>query len=405
MRSARFICLVTFAMAPLIVRADDLLDRAAESLSFSGFDDQVRARLSGLIDFEFYHFTHEAPGLIFTDDHSLLSPRFTLFFDAQLGSNVYVFAQGRVDRGFDPGDGDLGIRLDEYAVRWTPWQDGRFSLQAGRFGTVAGNYVARHLSWENPFVNAPLIYENVTGIYDAEAPSSAGEFAEGLVEDKYDYNPVVWGPSYATGLAVSGKIGSFDYAAEIKNAALSSRPESWDATDDGFRHPSISTRIGYRPDIAWNLGVSASEGAYFTGAAAHELPHGTGIDDFKQKVLAQDVSFAWRHWQLWAEMYEARFEVPRVGNADVLGWYVEAKYKFSPRFFGALRLNQMLFDNVPDGEGARQPWGHDLWRIDTAATFRLTPHAQVKLQYSLQHEARVNDAVSHMIATQFTVKF
>ena len=42
--------------------------------------------------------------------------------------------------------------------------------------------------------------------------------------------------SMATRIAVSGQIGKFDYAAELKNASLSSRPESWDATDIGFEH-------------------------------------------------------------------------------------------------------------------------------------------------------------------------
>lgn len=383
-------------------RADDWLDRVDDALTFSASDDNVRMRLSGLLDLEFYHFSGDAPGLIFTDDSHLINPRLSAFFDAQLGSSVYVFAQARVDRGFDPGDSPLGVRLDEYAVRWTPWQDGRFSLQAGQFATVVGSYARRHLSWDNPFINAPLLYENVTAIYDAEAPPGTADFAEGVTEGKYHYNPVVWGPVYASGVSVSGEIGQFDYAAEIKNASLASRPEAWPVTANGFDHPSISARIGWRPSMAWNLGVSASEGAYFTDQAAHELPRGTGLDDYKQKVLAQDISFAWHHWQLWAEVYEARFEVPRVGNADTVGCYLEAKYKFTPKIFAALRWNQQLFDDIPNGNGGTQPWGHDLWRVDAAATYRFTPHTQLKLQYSVQH---ADDAVSHLIATQFTVRF
>lgn len=124
-----------------------------------------------------------------------------------------------------------------------------------------------------------------------------------------------------------------------------------------------------------------------------------------KKVLAQDISFEWHHWQLWAEVYEARFEVPHVGDADTVGYYLEAKYKFGPQFFGALRWNQQFFDDVPNGAGGNQPWANDLWRIDAAVTYRVTPHVQLKLQYSVQHKDRVADAVSHLIATQFTVRF
>ena len=121
-----------------------------------------------------------------------------------------------MDRGFDPSDEPIGVRLDEYALRWTPWEDGRLSIQGGQFATVVGNAVKRHLSWDNPFINAPLIYENVTRIYDTEPPLYAGSFGSIPAGRSTNTTPVIWGPSYATGLSVSGRIGKFDYAAEIK---------------------------------------------------------------------------------------------------------------------------------------------------------------------------------------------
>src|SRR6266567_1025556 len=81
---------------------------------------------------------------------NLFNPRLTLFLDAQYGSQIYFFAQSRLDRGFDPSDRGAQVRLDEYALRITPWDDGRFALQIGKFATVIGNWVPRHLSWENP---------------------------------------------------------------------------------------------------------------------------------------------------------------------------------------------------------------------------------------------------------------
>jgi hypothetical protein len=55
--------------------------------------------------------------------------------------------------------------------------------------------------------------------------------------------------------------------------------------------------------------------------------------------------------------------------------------------------------------GGRAPWGHDLWRIDTALGYRFTAHTQLKLQYSLQHEASVPRGVSNLFAAQFTLRF
>src|ERR1043166_9753401 len=108
---------------------DDTLDRLDNALTISAFQDNLRARLSGTVDLEFYNFQQPAPGLIDSEIDNLFNPRLTLFLDAQAGSQVYFFAQARLDRGFDPSDAGAQVRLDEYALRITPWQDGRFTLQ------------------------------------------------------------------------------------------------------------------------------------------------------------------------------------------------------------------------------------------------------------------------------------
>jgi hypothetical protein len=406
MRLLRALSFCLFACTVRAFEIDDFLDRLDTALTVSAFHDNFRARLSGTLDLEIYHFEQPAPGLIDSSIDTLFNPRLTLFLDAQVGSQIYFFAQSRLDRGFDPSDHGAEVRLDEYALRITPWEDGRFNLQVGTFATVVGNWVPRHLSWENPFINAPLIYENVTSIQDKSAPFSPFDFIYGLYfYEKYAFNPVIWGPSYASGFSVSGRLGRFDYAAEMKNASLSSRPESWHVTEVGFENPTFSGRAGFRPNEAWNFGLSASEGPYFRPEAESTLPPGRDIGDYREFVLGQDVSFAWRHLQLWAEFYEARFEVPRVGDADAFAYYVEAKYKFTPQVFGAIRWNQQLFGTVSDGNGNNVRWSQDLARIDIAATYRFTTHTHLKLQYSFQHETTGPGYDNHMLAAQFTTRF
>ena len=164
--------LCLFACTAWAFDIDDVLDQLDSSLTVSAFHDNFRARLSGTVDLEFYNFQQPAPGLIDSDIDNLFNPRLTLFLDAQLGSQFYFFAQARLDRGFDPSDHGADVRMDEYALRVTPWQDGRFTFQAGKFATVVGNWVPRHLPWDNPFITAPLVYENVTAIQDKYAPYS-----------------------------------------------------------------------------------------------------------------------------------------------------------------------------------------------------------------------------------------
>ena len=408
---------IAFCALPLLIGADwaraDFLDDANRMLSLSNVNNSFHFRLSGLLDLEGYYLDQPAPGLIATNNNFLFNPRLAIFVDARWSNYLYFFGQVRLDRGFDPSDNGAQIRFDEYFLRYKPFSDARLNFQIGKFATVVGNWVPRHYSWDNPFVTAPLPYENLTGIWDIAAPEDVQELLywghvtgyEGMdYSDKYLRLPIIWGPSYASGAAVLGAISNFDYAVEIKNSALASHPESWDATQIGFSHPTFSGRLGFRPNEMWNMGVSVSSGCYLLPQAAFSLPRGSSIGDFREKVLAQDISFAWHHLQLWAEVYETRFEVPRIGNADTLAYYVEGKYKITPQLFVALRWNQQLFDTIPDGKAQIQ-WGNDVWRVDAALGYRFTDYLQGKLQYSFTDVRGGTSIGQQLLAAQLTLKF
>jgi hypothetical protein len=407
-----------FAVAP-VQRAhgqDDPFDRIDDQLTFGGWNDALRVRLSGTLDLEGYYLRQPAPGLIFSEGNEIFNPRLSLFLDAQLGQHVYAFVEYRADNGFDPGEVGPAYRLDEYALRLTPWDDGRLNLQIGKFATVVGNWSLRHGSWENPFITAPLPYENLTGIWDTNAAHSTGELQTwagiqprpnqgGEFLQEYRDVPIIWGPSYASGAAIFGELGKIDYAFEMKNTSLSSRPETWAPTETQWQHPTFSGRVGFLPDEMWSFGISASAGTYLQPEAESTLEPGRGFGQYLEIVLGQDMGFAWHHVQLWAEVYEARFEIPMVGNADTQAYYVEAKYKFTPQLFGALRWNQQLFSDIPDGAGGSARWGRNVERIDVGPGYRPTPHTQVKLQYSLEHQEADSQRWGDMLAVQFTARF
>lgn len=401
-------------LANLAHAADDVIDDLDQFLTFQSADHHVRARFSGTIELEQYDFRQPAPAFIDASGSSLFNPRATLFIDAQIGPQVYAFAQARIDHGFDPSDESLRVRLDEYALRFTPWQNGALSVQLGKFATVVGSWPQRHSSWDNPFINAPLPYEELTGVWDSEpAPNAAvllfwahvRSGAAPQFDDKYLRLPIVWGPSYATGFSVSGILGRFEYAAEVKNAGLSSRPSVWN--DDGvvWDHPAVNGRIGFRPNPMWNFGFSIGDSPYLRTEAIRLIPAGFGRGDYRERLFAQDASFAWHHLQLWAEAFEARYSNPKVGGAEVLGYYIEAKYKLTPRWFVAARWNEQHFGRVTELSGTQTKWGRDTTRADLATGFRFTAHTQLKLEYSLQHYAIGPRENEHLAAAQFVLKF
>lgn len=384
------------------------LDRLDDSLFVASKDGFFRADLSGLLDLETYYVDQRPPGLLFSNDDVFFNLRLSLFLDTHLGPHVYSLVQARFDRGFDPGvrpDGDS--RLDEYLIRYTPFDDARLNVQVGKFATVFGNWVPRHDSWNNPFINAPLPYENVVTITDQAAPGTPAGFLgrRGLPDNKRAWLPMIWGPAYTSGASVFGRIAQLDYALEIKNASISSRPYAWDATRINWSDPTFSGRLGWRPNASWNVGSSVSYGTYLLPAAQPTLPAGTALRDFNQLTVGTDVSYAWHHWQFWAEAMASRFQVPNVGNAETLAYYLEAKYKLTPRLFAAARWNQQLFDDVPDGAGGRQRWDQDIWRVEAALGCRLNRHLQGKLQYSYSHQKGAFQQGEQLVATQVTLKF
>lgn len=406
---------VAAAVSPLRAQEGAGFDRIADALSWATADGQVRARVSGLLDLEGYAFDQPARGVVEAESGELFNPRLSLFLDAQVGEQVYFFAQARVDRGFDPADASLEARLDEYAIRFSPRRDGLVNFQVGKFGTVMGNWVSRHLSWENAFITAPAPYEYLTGIFDDEATNTVHALliwsgvrpVSPATERAFKRQrvPIVWGPAYASGLAVSGARGKFDYAVDLKNSSVSSRPASWDVAAAQWQHPTVSGRVGFRPDARWYLGISGSAGSYLTDAAKVTLQPGRSLDDYRQLVWAHDVGFAWRHFQFWAEVYAARFEIPRIGPADTWAYYLEAKYKFTPRYSAALRWNEQRFGDVPDELGRPVRWGENLARIEAAQVFRFTAHTELKLQFSLQRGGVLARGYSRMNAAQFVMRF
>jgi len=398
----------------------EVLEHLSDRLSYSLAGGRVQVKLGGSLELEGYAISDPVADLVSGDADVFFNPRFTLNLDAQLGERGYAFAQGRIDRGFDVyyPEKATEVRLDEYALRWELSEpgSGRLLLQAGRFATVVGNWTQRYAAWDNPFVTAPLPYDNLTGVWDvAPAPTvdvllawahvkpvgSAGA----VLADKEYRLPLIWGPAYAQGLAVAGKLGRLEYAGEVKAVGLSSRPERWNEGFSSTERPTIGARVGWRPSPSWNLGISANSGEYLDRSVHAQIPAGFDRHDYRQVMLAHDLSYAWHHFQFWAEVFAVRFKIPRVANMDTVAYYLEAKYRFTPQFSGAIRWNQQWFDDVTNRAGQRLGAGRQTWRIEVAPTYRMTTQMQLKLQYSLRHDRPARERYTQSLSAQLTLRF
>lgn len=398
--------------AAVTLPAQEWLEDAAERLQFQRGDGAWRARVGVLLDLEAHYRDEPVADLLSSDEPLLFAPRLTLNFDAQAGARLYAFAQARADRGFDAADRRVEVRLDEYALRLKIAPHGALNLQAGKFATVVGNWVARHDARHNPFVSAPLPYENLTGLWDFKPPPTAAKLLEWghvkpaspgatILVDRSFRLPLIWGPAYSHGVAVSGSWGRFSGAVEWKTDALTARPSQWRHASLDGRRPTIGTRVGWRPNEMWDLGLSYSEGEYLAPAAWPLLPAGVSRQAYRQRLWAQDVGFAWHRFQFWAEVFAAEFSIPRVAELRTFAYYLEARYKFSPGFSLAARWNEQR--NRPIASSAGLPWSRDVWRLDLAPTWRLGARTHLKLQYSLQHERPAVKSLTSSWSAQFSL--
>lgn len=416
--------LILLASSP--VCGQEFLDAIDDRLTLASEDQAFRVDLAGLLDLELYAPDQPAMGLLNTDDDLFFNPRLTLLFDVQVTDHLRGHLQMRTDRGFDPGFAPDGqTRLDEYFIEWKPLEKSWINFRLGKFATAFGAWTQRRLSWENPFITAPMAYNDMLPVTDETRVPLGGIAGRRFKEDNRDtWLPILWGPSYATGASVFGQVGLVDYVFEVKNAALSSAPRNWDALQSGWEGTTYTGRLGLRPAPEWNLGVSYSHGPYLTDAST--IPSTViiggapfldeGRCDYNQTTLGVDASWSHGPWQIWAEAMTSRFETPNAGGiglvsssvanraAAVRVWsgFVEVKRKLGSQWWVVARWNQSWFDDLP---GTDTGWDNDDWRADFSIGHRFSRHLQAKLQYSLAAREDAGREGHHLVAAQITLKF
>ena len=336
--------------------------------------------------------TGDSPAGLIRESGNNFAPRLTLSFDIQPNEYWYAHATVQADRGFDPlEDPDGVVRIDEAFIRYRPFGDPRLNIQLGKSATVFGSWVNEHDYFDDPFLTAPLPYSQIIGISpvnpNALSPEAISHRAQGLAPNVVEapkrlWSSAIWGQSYTTGLTIFGHAGNFDYGLEVKNQGLPSQPSTWNPDRDEYENPTYTGRLGYRPNAAWALGLSASRGPYLETSAERLLPRGVDRGDLPYSYLGFDARWSHRNWIVSGEVLGGQYETLEAGDLRTLSYTIQARRKLIPGVWIAGRFGQTWNNEAIGPNGEDIEWSPNLWRIGTAVGWRVTSELLLKAEYN-----------------------
>ena len=403
---------------------ESFLERLRDFQSFGTEDGQISFNADVWLTLDYMVFSTPPPGFIQTSNGQIFAPVLSGLFTMDISKHLELVFLGLVNRGFDPTETSVQSQPAEYYAQLTPFDTPVLNFKGGKFQTAFGQWTNRHFSTQNSLINAPMMYGQMTSVTDGNAGAGIAPNTTAMVDRKNvappvtKWIPIVWGPSYASGFQLNGTVGTLqqlDWAFEMKNASLSSRPQEWDLWNRGFNYPTFTGRAGYRPDAAWNIGVSGSSGSYISQAAYDRFSTtskaGSSIGESRQNVVGTDISYAHGPIELWSEFAWSQYEVPdakagkAVGNIGAYSYFIESKWKFMPQFWLSGRWNQQLYSNVTPAGGSETSWYNNLWRADACLGFKINRFTQFKVQYSYTEEAGDVDPGQNLFAVELVIQF
>jgi len=412
---------------------ESFLERLRQFQSFGTEDGQISFNADVWLTLDYMVFSTPPPGFIQTSNGQIFAPTLSGLFTLDISKHLEFVFLGLVNRGFDPTETSVQSQPAEYYTQVTPFDTPVLNFKGGKFQTAFGQWTNRHFSTQNSLINAPMMYGQMTSVTDGNDGAPIAPNTSGLVRRKTSavpvppvtkWIPIVWGPSYASGFQLNGTVGTLqqlDWAFEMKNASLSSRPQEWDLWNRGFNYPTFTGRVGFRPDAAWNIGVSGSSGSYISqaGYGKYSAPYspgkpaaGSSISDARQTVIGTDISYAHGPLELWSEFAWSQYSIPNTtptgtssGDVGAYSYFVEGKWKFMPQFWLSGRWNQQLYSNITQTNGIETPWYNNLWRADACLGFKINRFTQFKVQYSYTEEAGNVDPGQNLFAVELVIQF
>jgi len=274
-------------------------------------------------------------------------------------------------------DLDAVIPYALYA-RVRPWKNHAFDLQVGRIPPVFGAFGRRSYGTDNPLIGYPLAYQYLTSIRPDAVPATADDllfmrargwratYPIGALEPGPGV-PLVSAYRWDTGVEAHGTVRIFDFSGAVTVGTLSN-PR---VTDDN-RGRQFSGRVSATPMVGLVLGVSAARGAFLVRSLQDQFASGAR-GSFPQDAIGVDGEYSRGYWIVRGEAIWSHWHLPIIAAPEITdpltarSAYLESRYRLSPRYFVAARVDGLGFSRVT---GVRfynsqpTPWDAPVTRVE-----------------------------------------
>jgi len=335
---------------------------------------QERFLVQGIFDGELYK-TGDDSGLLSRNDGDVsVLGRLQLWSAFQISRGWQIYAMGEIETDGSSGNRLTETNLEQIAFRYTS-KSAAWFLEAGKILSPLNAYSDRQLSTTNPLIGQSYIYSS----------------------------------SYPWGVQAAGSTGILDYRAALLDRP-DINPELSSIDPDSALRPAFG--MGVTPFTGLRFGLSWTRGPYLYRDLNDHLPSGISWRDFDLRIAGFDVQFSRGYFELNGQLVFSEYELPfGNGSPDYTSYYLELKYTWTPRFYGALRFQKLetaygdqadyLYRPVRPGE---------LSDLEVGVGYRFTPNILFKAAYRTDHwsvkpEPRYPIADGHSVAVQLSCFF
>jgi hypothetical protein len=263
-------------------------------------------------------------------------------------------------------------------VRVRPWKSKTFDIQAGRIPPVFGAFSRHAYGADNALIGYPLAYQYLTSLRSDAVPANADDLLVMRGRGWRDFfpfgsttvapgQPVISAYRWDTGVEARVEAGLFEAAAAVTTGTLSN-PRVGDDNDGR----QLSARVAVRPVVGAYIGVSASHGEWLADHVRNQLPMALRDRSYPQTAFGVDAEYSRGYFLARGELIASRWRLPVISAPYIdspvgaTAWYLEARYRLSPRYFVSARGDRLDFSNVRGtlNNGLPTPWEYPVQRIE-----------------------------------------